>query len=177
MRERQKQDDKNSCSKWYHSSQSFRAPGIKTHTAWKKLGRKKKPPHLRFCRKPKNLNPKSQRSHSLSLEDPPRDQSIYLSILLSSKIKPEKKKKKKTHKQGDSSKHESIHRRLNKWSSHKHTHTHKQKNKFLSHPQKAPSIRILPKAQSPRTKQKVARKKQNTSQVSKWNPTTKIYRN
>ncbi len=60
-----------------HSSQSFRAPRIKTHTAWKKLGRKKKPPHLRFCRKPKNLNPKSQRSHSLSPEDPPRHQSIY----------------------------------------------------------------------------------------------------
>jgi len=99
-----------------HSSQSFRAPRIKTHTAWKKLGRKKKPPHLGFCRKPKNLNPKSKRSHSLSPEDPPRDQSIYLSILLSSKIKPEKKKKKKkkTHKQRDSSKHESIHRRLNK---------------------------------------------------------------
>jgi hypothetical protein len=52
MRERQKQDDKNSCSKWYHSSQSFRAPRIKTHTAWKKLGR-------------------------ISPEDPPRDQSIY----------------------------------------------------------------------------------------------------
>jgi hypothetical protein len=38
---------------------------------------KRKTPHLRFCRKPKILNPKSQRSHSLSPEDPPRDQSIY----------------------------------------------------------------------------------------------------
>jgi hypothetical protein len=40
-----------------------------------------------------------------------------------------------------------------------HTLTNKQKKKFLSHPQKAPSIRIHPKAQFPRTKQKAAREK------------------
>jgi hypothetical protein len=116
---------------------------------------KKKTPRLRFCRKPKILNPKSQRSHSLSPEDPPRDQSIYQFFC------PQKSNQRRRRKPTS----KGILQNMNEYTEdlindhHINTHTHKQKKKFLSHPQKAPSIRLLPKAQSPRTKQKAARKK------------------
>jgi hypothetical protein len=58
---------------------------------------------------------------------------------------------------------------------HTNTHTHKQKKKFLSHPQKAPSIRIPPQGTIPKKKTKSCKKKtEYKAKFLNQNPTTKI---
>jgi len=61
------------------------------------------------------------------------------------------------------------------------TQTHtliNKKKKFLSHPQKAPSIRIPPQGTIPKNKTKSCKKKtEYKAKFLNQNPTTKIYRN
>jgi hypothetical protein len=95
-----------------------------------------KTPQLRFWRKPKNLNPKSQRSHSLSPEDPPRDQSIYQFFCPQKSNQRRRRRKRKPTSKG-------ILQNMNQYTEdlindhHTNTHTHKQKKEISVTPTKS----------------------------------------